>query len=209
MENEIFALEQNAMERWRRGDPLGWAEISAEDVIYIDPGLTQPIVGLEAYTAFLRGIVGQIHYQGSEFIEPRLELYGDAAVLSYNYRSTASGPDGMVLRQTPWNTTEVYFRLAGQWKIVHSHWSYVRHKLPKQLEIPLPVQMAPQVHEGVLGELMALESAAMLRWRQGDPWGFIELYAPEVTYFDTGTPQRITGREALTAEMASRAGKIF
>jgi hypothetical protein len=40
-------------------------------------------------------------------------------------------------------------------------------------------------------------------------WGFLEISAPEVTYFDTGTPQRINGREALRAEYALREGKIF
>ena len=25
-----------------------------------------------------------------------------------------------------WNSTEVYQRLNGSWKIVHSHWSYVK-----------------------------------------------------------------------------------
>jgi ketosteroid isomerase-like protein len=49
----------------------------------------------------------------------------------------------------------------------------------------------------------------MERWRKGDPWGFVELYTPHVTYFDTGTPQRINGREALSAEYKLREGKIF
>ncbi|OGN91786.1 MAG: hypothetical protein A2Y88_02255 [Chloroflexi bacterium RBG_13_48_10] len=56
---------------------------------------------------------------------------------------------------------------------------------------------------------MWLESAAMERWRKGDPWGFIELYAPQTTYFDTGTPQRINGKAALAAEYKRREGKIF
>jgi hypothetical protein len=36
----------------------------------------------------------------------------------------------------------------------------------------------------------------MERWRKGDPWGFAELYTPDVTYFDKGTPQRLNGQEA-------------
>ena len=113
------------------------------------------------------------------------------------------------MSQTPWNATEVYFRLEGKWTIAHSHWSYINHKLPESVELPVPLQLSPEKYEGVLGELMALESAAMQRWRKGDPWGFIEISAPEVTYFDTGTPQRINGREALVAEYAQRQGKIF
>jgi hypothetical protein len=49
----------------------------------------------------------------------------------------------------------------------------------------------------------------MERWCKGDPWGFTYISAPDVTYFDTGTPQRINGREALIAECAQREGKIL
>jgi ketosteroid isomerase-like protein len=206
MKDTIFPLEKGAMERWRKGDPLGWAEISAADVTYIDPGLTAPIIGLENYRVYLKQLEGKIHYESSEFIDPRIEIVGEAAVLSYNYRSRPepSSPD-----QTLWNTTEVYFCQDGQWRIVHTHWSFVRHKRPGQVVVPVPVQLADTQYEGVLGEVMALEAAAMERWRQGDPWGFIEISAPHITYFDTGTPQRINGRDALRAEYAQREGKIF
>jgi ketosteroid isomerase-like protein len=206
MQDPIFLLEHEAMERWRKGDPMRWAEISAEDVIYIDPGLVSPIVGLDPYTAYLKQLEGKIRYESSEFIDPRLEVVGDAAVLSYNYRSR---PEPNSDQQTLWNASEVYFCQGGQWRIVHTHWSFVRHQCPPQVDVPVPVLCGDVSYEGVLGELMALEAGAMERWRKGDPWGFIEISAPEVTYFDTGTPQRINDREALRAEYAQREGKIF
>lgn len=209
MTEDILSLEKAAMERWRNGDPWGFIEITAEEIIYMDVGQTRPVVGLEAFTAYMRQFEGKINFQRAEFIEPRVTVIGDAAVLSYNFRSTVLAPDGKIASQTPWNATEVYFRRAGQWKIVHTHWSFIRHRLPEQVEIPLPVQLEKKDYEGTLGELMALESAAMERWRKGDPWGFIEISAPEVTYFDTGTPQRVNGREALSSEYAQREGKIY
>jgi ketosteroid isomerase-like protein len=208
MEETILSLEKGAMERWRKGDPWGWAEISAEQVTYVDPGLTQPIIGLGAYKAYLKQIEGQVHYQGSEFIEPRVVIAGDAAILTYNYRSTSITPEGSVQNQTLWNTTEVYFLLDGKWRIIHTHWSFVRHKLPAYLEVPIPVELSAREYSGVLGEVMALESAAMQRWRKGDPWGFTEISSPEVTYFDIGTPQRINGLQALKAVYAALEGQI-
>jgi ketosteroid isomerase-like protein len=208
MNNEILSLEKQAMERWRSGDPWGFVELSAEDITYIDPGQTCPIVGLEKYGAYMKQIEGQVHYQQSEFIEPKVVTIGEAAVLSYNYRSTAFNEQGEIRFQTPWNVTEVYFRRENRWQIVHGHFSYLPHKLPESLEIPVPIQMSPQEYPGVLGEVLKLEASAMDRWRKGDPWGFIEISAPDVTYFDTGTPQRINGREALRAEYAKREGKI-
>jgi uncharacterized protein (TIGR02246 family) len=208
MENEIFSLEEQAMERWRNGDPGGFVEISAEDISYVDPGQTKPIQGLEDYRVYMKQLEGKVHYQRSEFIEHRVAVFGDAAVLSYNYRSTELSPEGTMLSQTPWNATVIYFRRNGQWKIVHNHWSFVQHKLPENVEVPVPVELSRKEYKGILGEVMALESAAMERWRKGDPWGFIELYAPEITYFDTGTPQRINGLDAMRAEYALREGKI-
>ncbi|UCC88408.1 MAG: nuclear transport factor 2 family protein [Anaerolineales bacterium] len=209
MNEAILSLEKGAMERWRNGDPWAFVEISAQDITYVDPSLTQPILGLDEYQAYMKQLEGKIRYQGSEFIDPRVAVAGDAALLSYNYRSSALSSEGAILGQTLWNATEVYFRRDGQWKIVHTHWSFVLQQLPKRLEIPIPVPLSPKEYHGTLGEIMALESAAMERWRQGDPWGFIEISAPEVTYFDTGTPQRINGRVALKAEYAQREGKIF
>jgi uncharacterized protein (TIGR02246 family) len=209
MNDEILSLENAAMERWRSGDPMGFVELSAEDISYMDPGLVKPIQGLTEFKAYMEQFVGKIHYQKSEFIDPKVVVIGDAALLSYNYRSSLLSPQGELQSQTPWNSTEVYFHRHGEWKIIHTHWSFIHHRAPDIVEVLLPVQSTPMQYEGVLAELMALESAAMERWRKGDPWGFIELYAPDTTYFDTGTPRRINGREALSAEYKQRQGKIF
>ncbi len=209
MDDPIFSLEYAAMERWRNGDPMGFVEISAKDICYVDPGLTKPIIGLEAYTGYMKQLEGKIHFQKSEFIDPRVERVGEAALLTYNYRSSVITPGGEVSSQTPWNCTEVYFKQDGEWKIIHNHWSFLKHKVPEIVEVPLPVYARNVEYDGVLGELMRLESGAMDRWRKGDPWGFVELYAPQVTYFDTGSPRRIDGKEALSAEYKQREGKIF
>jgi uncharacterized protein (TIGR02246 family) len=209
MDNEILLLEKSAMESWRSGDPMGFVELSATDILYVDPGLTKPIQGLEEYRSYIKQIEGKVHYQRSEFIGSKIVSVGDAALLTYNYRSSVLTPDGTVSSQTPWNTTEVYFKRDGEWKIVNSHWSFVKHRVREKVEIPLPVGSKISEYDGVLGELMALESAAMERWRKGDPWGFVELYAPQVTYFDTGTTKRINGRLAMTNRYKKIEGEIF
>ncbi len=209
MEDSILSLEKAAMERWRSGDPMGFVALSSEDICYVDPGLTKPIIGLEDYTKYMKQVEGKIHYQRSEFIDPEVNVVGDAAVLTYNYRSTMLTPAGDITSQTPWNCTEVYFKRDGEWRIVHSHWSFLKHRVPEMVDMPLLIHSKSMDYEGILGELMTLESAAMERWRNGDSSGFVELYAPNVTYFDTGTPQRINGKEALSAEYKLREGKIF
>lgn len=209
MLDTILSIENGAMERWRKGDPWGFAEINADDICYVDQTLTKPIRGIAAYLEYIRPIAGQVHYQGSEFLDPRVVAVGDAAVLTYNYLSTTYHPDGIIAGQWPWNVTSVYFQRDGAWKVAHAHFSYCPHQLSDVVDVPVPVPAQPAPYSGVLGEVMALEAGAMERWRKGDPWGFIEISAPDVTYFDTGTPRRINGREALSEEYARREGKIF
>src|SRR5262249_54934932 len=40
-------------------------------------------------------------------------------------------------------------------------------------------------------DVMALERAALDRWGKGDPSGFLETYASEITYFDPATERRV------------------
>jgi uncharacterized protein (TIGR02246 family) len=209
MEDIILSLEKEAMERWRQGDPGGFIELSADEISYIDPGLTKPIVGLEAFRDYLSQFTGKVNYQRSEFIDPQVVEIGDAALLTYNYRSSVVSPEGEIASQTPWNATEVYARRGGAWKIVHTHWSYTSHRHPEWVEVPIPVESLAKPFTDVLGELMALERGAMERWRKGDPWGFMDLYAPDMTYFDPGTTQRRNGRAEMAALYAQVEGKIF
>jgi ketosteroid isomerase-like protein len=206
--DKIFRLEDAAMEQWRQGNPLKWVEISAEDITYLDPDLAAPIVGKKAYAEYLGRLKGKIFYDASEYVAPRVALYGDLAVLTYNYHSLRKDPNGRLQRTSFWNTTEIYRRIAGEWKIVHTHWSHIKSSLPESLELKLPIlTKAAKPPAEDAAEILKLETKAMERWRKGDPNGFLELSWPEITYFDTGTPARLE-HEALKAEYGRRVGKI-
>ena len=57
-------------------------------------------------------------------------------------------------------------------------------------------------------EVISLERAALDRWGKGDPKGFLETYAPEITYFDAGTERRIDGHAAMMDYYRPFTGKI-
>ena len=68
---------------------------------------------------------------------------------------------------------------------------------------------APPTKEGggpvdrlLLEQLVALERAALDRWIRLDPQGYLDLQAPEVTYFDPFSPRRIDGLDAIQARVA-------
>ena len=66
----------------------------------------------------------------------------------------------------------------------------------------------PASHDIVAEAVIALERGALDRWGKGDPQGYIEIYAPEVTYFDPVQEKRIDGLDALKNMLAPYAGKI-
>jgi ketosteroid isomerase-like protein len=209
MMDHILKIEDSAMEEWRKGNPMKWIEISADDIIYIDPGLNAPIVGKKAYLAYLEPLQGKIFYDASEYVSPRVAFYGKTAVLTYNYHSLLKKPDGQFERTSFWNTTEVYRFIEGEWKIIHTHWSFIQHSLPESLEMTIPVLMKDDKPlGGIAAEIMRLETGALERWRKGDPSGGLEISAPEITYFDSDTPARLNGWDELKKEYDKVAGKI-
>jgi len=57
-------------------------------------------------------------------------------------------------------------------------------------------------------QILMLERGALDRWGNGDPGGFLELYAADITYFDPVTATRIDGHEAMVNDYRPFAGKI-
>lgn len=116
---EIVAMECAALERWGKGDPSGFLEICARDVVYFDPSLERRIDGIEALTSYYEGLRGTVSFDRFELINPLVKLVGDTAVLTFNYASY--GASGVPSR---WNCTEVFRRMAEGWRITQTHWSY-------------------------------------------------------------------------------------
>ena len=57
-------------------------------------------------------------------------------------------------------------------------------------------------------QILTLERTALNRWGAGDPDGFLETYAGDVTYFDQVTAARLDGHDAMTAYYSPWIGKI-
>jgi hypothetical protein len=55
-----------------------------------------------------------------ELLNPLVQVIGDAAVLTFNYASSAGETDYR------WNCTEVYRRNDDRWEIIQTHWSYTQ-----------------------------------------------------------------------------------
>ena len=58
-----------------------------------------------------------------------------------------------------------------------------------------------------LNELVALERSALDKWIRRDPQGYLDLYAPEVSYFDPLSKTRLDGIDAVRAMVQAPSPK--
>ncbi len=123
----VFALERAAMQRWCSGDPDGFLELSAPDVVYFDPFQKTRLDGIDALRALYDSFRGQISADWYEFIDAKVQTIGEeGAVLTFQFRSRSGDVEYF------WNCTEVYRKDAGDWRIIQTHWSLPKLDTPAQ-----------------------------------------------------------------------------
>ena len=128
---ELVALERAALDRWIRLDPQGYLDLQAAEVTYFDPFTERRVDGLDAMrvrTEPMRSMKPPFTDPRYEMINPKVQRHGDIALLTFNLVNygTLNGSERVVAR---WNSTEVYRQIDGEWKIVHSHWSFTKPEI--------------------------------------------------------------------------------
>ena len=146
----ILQLERAALDRWGKGDPGGFLEISAPEVSYFDPFQERRIDGIAGLAALYDQFRGKVKIDSDEIIGLRVQVIGDAAVLSFQFIS--HGSEGAM----HWNCTEVYRRMNDDWRIVHTHWSFAEERK----EIPVQGGASACVAGAYVGVAQALVLAA-------------------------------------------------
>jgi ketosteroid isomerase-like protein len=118
---QIVQMERGALDRWNNGDPSGYMDLLADDVVYFDPSLEQRLDGKEALVKMFEPLRGKIHADKYEMLNPKVQAVKGMAVLTYNLVSV----EGQ--KTWRWNSTEVYRREGdGKWRIIQSHWSLTK-----------------------------------------------------------------------------------
>jgi ketosteroid isomerase-like protein len=60
----------------------------------------------------------------SDMQNPRVQVYGDTAILTYNFAGINKGSDGKIAPSTA-KSTRVYVRQGGKWMLVHANFAPV------------------------------------------------------------------------------------
>lgn len=128
LNDTLIAVERAALDRWGKGDPKGYLEIFDREITYFDPMQTSRLDGIDAMNELLIPLTGKIRVDRYDMIAPNVQHSGDVAVLSYRLVSHLTGANGEPLA-VRWNSTAVYQRFDGEWRMIHSHWSYTTPEL--------------------------------------------------------------------------------
>lgn len=70
------------------------------------------------------GQTSSVEFVSAEMVNPKVQVYGDVAVLTYNFIGQTRDSDGVVEPNLA-KSTRVYVRQGGEWKLVHANFASV------------------------------------------------------------------------------------
>ncbi len=110
------------MDRWAQGDTVEFVDIDADGVNHFDDiAARRRIGGIAELREYLASFQGKTLPNRYEVVDPQVRIDGDFAVLKFRYEPRLT--DGKAFMR--WKASSVYRRIAGEWRIVHAHWSVV------------------------------------------------------------------------------------
>jgi len=118
--NQIIAREKASVGAWQRKDKAFWADFLAEDATFFDS--QSPYLETDPKENFLpkfEQYVEIFKINDFQMFNPRVQIYGDTAVLTYNSSESVSF-GGQPLSYTA-KVTSIYVKQGNTWRVVHSH----------------------------------------------------------------------------------------
>ena len=116
----IIAREKASVEAWERKDKAFFAEGLADDATFFSP--MHPYLGENPKENFLpkfEKYAEVIKFHDFQMYNPRVQVYGDTAILTYN-SSVSATMGGQPLSYTA-KVTSVYVKQGNTWRVVHAH----------------------------------------------------------------------------------------
>lgn len=187
----IIAMERAALDRWGKGDPQGFFEIMAFDQTYFDPMTEKRIDGQGDLKQYMAPFTGKIKIERVEMVDPKVQQSGDMAVLTFNLIDHGAQVGDGPKTTARWNSTEVYRRINGSWKIIHSHWSYVKPEL----------NASSDARDGDARAIRESEAQWARAWAAKDVDKIVSHYADDAFVELSGVPI-MSGKDAIRASIS-------
>jgi uncharacterized protein (TIGR02246 family) len=116
----VIAREKASFEAWQRKDKNFFADLMADDATYF--GMMSPYLETDPKQNFLpkfEKYAEMFKIEDFQMYNPRVQVYGDTAVLTYN-NSVSANFGGRPMNYTG-KVTFVYLRQGDKWRVVHGH----------------------------------------------------------------------------------------
>lgn len=122
MAEHIISLERAALDKWFMGDTSGYEQLwSKRSFTYFDGVVTKRIDDHATIVEYLKTINWKLFADSYDFRSPRVQAGKDTSVLTYQLFADTS------LIDMTYNCIEVYKKEEdGQWRVIHSTWSFIR-----------------------------------------------------------------------------------
>jgi len=118
--SQVIAREKSSVEAWQRKDKAFYADFLADDATYFSS--QNPYLEIDPKANFLpkfEQFAEMFKFNDIQMYNPRVQVYGDVAILTYNSAVSASLA-GQPINYTA-KVTTVYVKQGNTWRVVHGH----------------------------------------------------------------------------------------
>jgi ketosteroid isomerase-like protein len=124
---EVMALARAQWDAEIAGKPVADQIVSlADDYTEFSAGTPIRIDGKSMNARFYQaGELGGTKPVASDMVNPKVQVYGDTAILTYNFVGLNQSKDGKVENNNA-VSTRVYSLINGKWMLVHGHFTVVK-----------------------------------------------------------------------------------
>lgn len=118
----LIGLEEEALKKWFNADSSGYRDLwSKKSFTYYDALLKKRIDSHEEVMKYFEGrIDGKLYADKYEVIDPRVQIGGDMALLTYQLFAESN------IINVKYNCIELYQKEENGWQVIHSTWSIYR-----------------------------------------------------------------------------------
>jgi ketosteroid isomerase-like protein len=139
---------------------------------------------------YMAPLTGKIKIERLEMIDPKLQQSGDIAVLTFILDDFGAQVGDGPKTTMRWNSTEVFQRINGSWKIIHSHWSNVK---PERNE-------SSDARDADARAIRESETRWARAWAAKDIEKIVSHYADDASVELSGVPI-MSGKDAIRARV--------
>jgi ketosteroid isomerase-like protein len=123
VEDEIIALTYKIWKAENENDMATRKKYISEDYTEFNPSYSTLIEGRDKNFKLTNANNMSGKSLADEMLNPHVKVYGDVAILTYNFAGVIKGNDGKVTTSKA-KSTRVYVKTNGTWMLVHANFAF-------------------------------------------------------------------------------------